>query len=344
MCLFSRRTPAEEAVSELSTMTPIAAFWQWWDESGSAIDPSSPGPETDRLTELVGAIHPDLTWHFGPGADAEHRLTVTASGDPDVRPHASRWHRAAPDADERWEFAPSTTADPRALSNELQIGEARLELSRLRFGLEVSEAEQRVHVEVFHPEFRKLPEGIRTQVAFLVVDWALGEDELERWVGLLDPVVDEALDAVGAEELRAAVAALSAERDPDRWMVLQGEDDRGRPMVVSARSGLRWIDEPTRDLHHVITVPFHAGENGLPESPDATVRLERFEDELVAALEPAALLMARQTVGGRRLFHLYTDGEDSNAADRVARFAAEQGVGHEAASDPGWRHVRPFTG
>ena len=47
-------------------------------------------PPSNRLlwnscSQRVPAIHPDLTWHFGPGSKSEHRLTVSAGGTAEVR-------------------------------------------------------------------------------------------------------------------------------------------------------------------------------------------------------------------------------------------------------------------
>jgi len=45
-------------------------------------------------------------------------------------------------------------------------------------------------VVVHHPEFVQMQESQRQQFVFLVLDWALGEDDVERWVGGVEAAVD----------------------------------------------------------------------------------------------------------------------------------------------------------
>ncbi len=344
MGLFSRKKRTAQSAPVMPQITPIADFWRWWTEAGHWMDPTAPSEDSERLTELVHAIHPELSWHFGPGDTAEHRLTVSASGVAEVRPYAERWRRSAPKPTAMWEFASSQQADPSALQNVLQLGDARLDLALTRFDVEVAEAERRVHVHVFHPEFARLPEDVCTQISFLITDWALGEDDLERWVGVLGSARHEPPDAVDGEKLRATVAELADACDPDGWMLLRGQDEHQRAVFVMARSGVRWIDRPTLDRHHLIEVTFDTDPDGQPATEEVAKRLEIFEDELVRVVEPAGLFVARQTCAGIRSFHVYTDGEDQNADDQVTRFTSAHGVRHEATPDPGWTAVRAFIG
>ena len=172
----------------VSAPHPITAFWTWWVDEGRSIDPHQTSGATDELTRLVTAISPDLTWHFGRGATSQHRLTVSAGGVAEVRPAAERWLRAAPSADATWEFRSSQQADPDALSNILEIAGHKVELASTEFRVDPVEAELRVHVGVHHPAFGQLSEPARAQITYLVLDWLLGEDDVERWLGHIEPL------------------------------------------------------------------------------------------------------------------------------------------------------------
>lgn len=336
--------PSGPAATQPAATHPVMAFWAWWAEEGHRISPHEVTPAADELTRLVQAIHPDLTWHFGTGAQAEHRLTVSAGGVAQVRPSAERWFRGAPAADATWEFSPSQQADPRALTNVLEIGGHRLELGATTFRVEVSAGELRVHVGVHHPAFADLPENVREQVSFLVLEWLLGEDDVERWLGRVEALPVAPADPSSGDGVRAAVASIAARRDPDAWVLGQWQDGDGVPGLAIYRRGLRWLDHPTLDRHQVVSARYTAQPNGLPADSDALDGLRELESQLEAALGGRGVLVGHESHRGVRTFHAYTDGEDQNADAALAAWAAAQGVAVVAEFDPAWSQVRHFTG
>lgn len=323
---------------------PITAFWTWWAEEGQAVDPSQTSRATDELTRRVTAIHPDLAWHFAPGAMSKYRLTVSAGGAAEVRPAAERWLRAAPSADARWEFRCSQQADPDALSKDLEIVGHRVDLASTEFRIEQVEEELRVHVGVYHPAFGQLPESARAQITFLVLDWLLGEDDVERWVGHIEPLDTPPARAGSADEVLAAVTEIAAQRDPDGWAVAQWQDKQGVPGLAAFRRGLRWIDTPTLDRHQLVGATYPAQENGLPADNASLEALREIEDELEALLGSRGILVAYETHRGARAFHLYTDGEDQNIDAALSEWARNRHLSVDAQPDPGWSQVRHFTG
>jgi hypothetical protein len=322
---------------------PVSDFWTWWADSGRSISPHEVTPAHDVLTRRIQAIHPQLTWHFGPGESSEHRLTVSAGGVADVRPAAERWHRAAPAADSTWEYRPSQQADPDSMEHRLDIAGHQIDLSATTFDVDIDHDRRRVHVGVHHPAFAGMPVEASQQVTFLVLDWTLGEDEVERWVGGIDTLTDAPETTSSAEDLIGAVAELQAARDPESWAVAEWTADGGERGLAMFRTGIRWIDQPTLDLHHEIVAPYAAQDDGLPE-PQALDRLRSLEDELVDAVGNRGILVAHQTATGRRIFHFYTDGEDQNAADSLRAALPPDGVTMTSTPDPAWHAVRAFTG
>jgi len=337
MALFRRKSP-------VATEHPVTAFWSWWGREGRSVDPRGQSALTDALTERVAAIHPDLRWHFGPGDAATHRLTVSAGGIAEVRPAAERWVRAAPAPGPTWEFRSSQQADPQALSQVLTIAGETLELEQTRFGLEVDDAAYRVHVQVHHPSFGAVPEQVRQQVTYLLLDWLVGEDEVERWVGQVDPVVQEPEHPTTGEAVRRAVADIAERSDPAEWAIGEWTDADGTPGLATFRPGLRWLDHPTCDVHHHLTLRYRARDDGLPADVDALAPLRAAEDELLALLGTTGVLVGHESSRGSRRFHVYLDGEDQNAAETLHRWAREHGLEARSEPDPGWRSSRRFTG
>lgn len=346
MGLFSRRSPDDGDAPADGTPpgpTPVGAFWDWWAGDGRHLDPSQAGPEHAALDGLLAAIDPDLTWHLGPGRSAEHRLTVSAGGLAAARPAAERWFRAAPPPDATWEYAPAVEADPAAFGAVLEVDGASVDLSAVVLHVETDLEDLRVHVGVHHPAFADLPERVHGPVTFMVLDWALGEDDVARWVGRVEPSTTAPVSPRSVDDLRAAVAACAAERDPDAWSALSGQDAEARPVFALARTGARWIDRPTLDLHHALTAAFAPDERGLP-SPEDLGRLQALDDSLAATMEPRGLVLANVTTNGTRTLHVYTDGEDQNAADDVTRWADDHGLRAVSTPDPGWTQVRHLLG
>lgn len=339
MGLFSRKRREPDDAAHA-----IGAFWEWWARDGHGIDPRKASATTDELTRRVAAIHPDLTWHFGRGTTSEHRLTVSAGGVAQVRPAAERWLRAAPAPDLTWEYRSSQEADPSAISSSLEIAGSRVDLSLTRFRVEPVEDDLRVHVGVYHPAFQGLPRGVPGRIAFLVLDWVLGEDDVERWLGQVEPL-DVAPDSPAtAEELRAAVDSIAAHRDPDAWTLAEWIAKDGRPGLAMSRRGVRWIDHPTLDRHHVLTSSYPAQENGLPRDAAVLGALRDLESEIDAALDGAGIVVGHETHAGERRFHVYTDGEDERAAAALSVLAARAGTRAAARPDPSWTEVRHLTG
>lgn len=323
---------------------PIAAFWEWWAAEGQHIDPRRASTSTDELGRRVASIHPDLTWQFGAGVTAEHCLTVSAGGVAEVRPVAERWRRAAPRAGATWEFRSCQRRDPDAMSNVLEIAGKKVELAFTRFRVEPVPQELRVHVGVYHPAFGELPEPVRKQVTYLVLDWLVGEDDVERWFGHVECLTEPPQGAVAGSGVLAAVDQIAAQRAPEEWAIAQWQDKDGTPGLVMYRRGLRWIDHPTLDRHQVVSAKYEAQPNGLPADAAALESLRQLESELELLLRERGILVAHETHRGVRKLHAYTDGEDQNTDAAVRDWAITRNVSVEAQPDSAWSQIRRFTG
>ena len=211
---------------------------------GHQIDPTKPSKATDALNERLGAIHPDLTWQFGAGEGSHHCLTVSSGGVAQVRPLAERWLRAAPRPDETWEFRSSQQRDPNALTNVLEIAGHRLDLSDTRFHVESDADDLRIHVGVHHPAYASLSEEVRGQVTFLLLDWLLGEDDVERWVGHVESLTEAPAGLVTGREVVAALSDIAVRREPDEWTMGQWEDRDGAPGFCDVPQGCP-VDRPS---------------------------------------------------------------------------------------------------
>lgn len=325
----------------------IQKFWVWWGEHRSEIDALVEAGEPERLAEVlapaVAAIHPSLVWEITPGRTAAQALVVTAAGDAELRPVAHRWARAAPPADDRWEYHPARQANPEALELTLDVGGYDFDLEELTFGLRIPPGTPRVDVTAYHPIFTLLEDDTRMEATLLALDWLLGEDDVARWIGEINPVALPPIDAVAAVHLPGVVADLASDYAEEQWVELEGRTASGARLIATARHPLRPVDYPVFDQHIAIALPYaDADGDGLPAEPSLTA-LREFENALALPAD-AAVLAVRLSAERHRVLHIYADPETGTAA-RLKDLAAGWKEGRaevEIDNDPAWSAVAPF--
>lgn len=320
--------------------TAIAAFWDWWsrhrDDLAAAIASGAAADWSERLGDQVGRIHRRLDWELGRGRAARHALCVSGMGDPELRLVAEQWRGQAPPADACWEYHPTRIAAADPSGWVLDLGTVRVPFRDLRVAIEVDAARECLHLAVWHPAFGALPEGARRQVAYLVLDNTLGEDGVERWLGvvrLLDACPD---DAANLHELRERVDDLAAQATGAVYARLTGTTEQGRPMEVIANLALKRWDHPRFHAHGQIEVPFEPDADGMPSEAESE-QLDRLEVGLLSGLGSYAVFAGREQGEGRRVVHLYA-AEDGPVPEAVARWArvAPRRVTVRWARDPIW--------
>jgi hypothetical protein len=326
--------------SSAPSADPIAAFWAWWPGARPRVEQAIDGAGWDGLVDevsaRVSAIAPKLDWEFGKGRRARHALVLSAVGNPGLRSTTERWMRAGPPADAGWEFHPARQAEPAALESTLDMDGDRLDLRQLRFGYTAA-ADRRLDVTVHHPEFGRLPDRGRQRIAFLALDWLLGEDAVEVWIG----AIDTAAHPIGGagSELRDEVARLADA--PPQWALLQGTPQGGQPVTATIQTPLRPARWPLFDQHVAVLLGYRQHDSsGMPAKEDLDA-LRAFEDQLRAALDHSAALVAHETTAGQRTLHLYA-AADSPAEQVATRLAAGWSAGPATVStrpDATWSGV-----
>lgn len=126
-----------------------------------------------------------------------------------------------------WEFRSSQQSDPDAMTQVLKIAGHTLDLAGTVFCAEADEGALRVHVGVFHPVFPQLPKAARQHITYLVLDWLLGEDDVERWIGQVDILDTAPIRPIPAHEVIALVREVASHQDPDEWTLARWQDEDG---------------------------------------------------------------------------------------------------------------------
>lgn len=325
------------------------AFWSWWAQEGrtSTTAAAARGAAADTVEVLgraVSALDPGLAWEVGPGELCEHVLVVTAAGDPALRAVARRWLLAAPAGDQSWSFTDHRPPAPDPESVTLTFeGQPDIDLARIT--VTARAAGSHFDVTVHHPVFADLEEKTRAQLAFLALDTALGENDVELWLGEITATGFSLVDGFGLPGLRAVVDDLRSRRvDADggpTWVMLSGDGPDGA-VIAMAQAPLHPLTAPDLALHAVVLLPYAAAnDEGLPL--DASLEaLRSLEDALSTELGRTGRVVAHESSAGVRMLHLYLD-DTTDAISVVRRHAGRWSEGRarvESTPDPAWDGVR----
>lgn len=319
----------------------IAGFWEQWPQLRAGIESAGeelPAGLREELDLLVHRIHPDLAWEI----DLERRsLTLTGDGVAELRGLAERWRKKRPRRGP-WTFHAARQAAPDRLTGRLALGDHEFDLSYVKFGMRVDQARARVDISAYHPDFLFVDEETRLQVARQVLDWALGEDDVARWIGKVSIAVEAPIDALPPAFLASVVEQIAEPFKQGAWLTGEGRTPRGHPAHLAVRFPLHRQDHPLCDVHVALSLPYaHANPDRLPVEPSASA-LREVEKQLDALA--GAVLAIRETGDGRRVFHLYAD-PDSGVIAELDQLAASWPEGRarvESRPDPAWQALAPY--
>ena len=343
-------------VSPADRDAAIRSFWTWWNSEGAeALDQLFVGGgELDVQAEVgprVAAVDPRLTWGFGPGGDySRHLFTVTAGGDPELRPTARRFLLGAPEDGETWSFSDLRRADPSA-----SITWAGQTLEPSDASVEIMRGSTTVGVRLHHPYFAEilaevedLPEDDQdrveaaeravTEIGFMLLQMALGEEAFGLWISQVVFAKDLPEEAVPLSELPEVVADV-ADTCPT-WYGMEGVNS-DRPVHVTARGPLSPLVDPILTRHIVVQLLFtDVDDEGLP-GKESTESLDRIGRAMAESQQEDGVFVGAETSDGVRLLHFYVDPE-SDAEQRLLDLTStwtEGEVATDSEDDPAWLRV-----
>jgi hypothetical protein len=255
-------------------------------------------PEWDLPTfmrEHLGAIHPRLMWEFGPGRPDGHRLVITPEGERHLLPLVRELLRRAPQL-QGWEFLDHRPADPEELARLTIEGRTGASLEAVRFELSRGE-----HHLIDLTAYCREP--VPDEALFVAAESLLGEDVLERWIGVIEAAEPAGVlarifgrsgvppGAVGLGQLRAAVereieAIRASLPSGPRWSLGQVGAEAGEPIGAVLK-----LEPEVREEYHgwsdLLVASTHAQELWLACHASASFDSERYSrhGELFAYLK-----------------------------------------------------------
>lgn len=300
----------------MNTPVTIAAFWRWWKSARRRIELAITEGDlspTKEIAKRVRAIHKRLHWELCSGARSKYVLLLSSNGDPELRAIARRWEASAPRRDKTWEFASSRPARPHATVT--YAGRA-MRVDECAFAFVVDKVREVLDVTVFHPAFARMTKDDRESSAVLLLDFALGEDGVERWIGTIE--VGRARPG-GARTLAAFAKAVDklATRARGRSLVtLEGTDGDGDPIEVVYNAALKRIDHPGLDQYVRVGLHLDAPtDEGLASRAEAR-RFDALDADLANKLGRLGVVLGHETVGGHRIIHLFIADSATKIVER----------------------------
>lgn len=162
------------------------AFWKWFDAHQDELFNFELDQERifDKLSKQLSRVHPDLTFEFGPRTH-RREFVISAAGIREAFAAVSSLVAAAPKLD-RWHI---TAFRPRRNPlNSVQIGETCVDPGDVEFSLRTKGSV--IGIQLFIPGFTENDVTIK-QIAYLMLDNALGEYDVETKIGLIQMLPPE---------------------------------------------------------------------------------------------------------------------------------------------------------
>lgn len=287
----------------------ITEFWEWWatirDTVAQEITDGGVSDDTiDEIEERVWRIHPDLNWQITGGIEAPHSLNLVSEGTRLLRLIAELWRRMGPADDESWEHHPSRL--PFGLA-PFEIGEVEVDPSLARFSAREDPLYERLDLTIAHPAYVELDDDEATEAAMHILDATLGEDAVERWLGILETTVDIP-DGEPIFTVRSTFERFGDEASGEGWERV--DDQYDGVVLAQVNRAVKWIDNIDKPIYAEVTIQaLTTDEEGLP-APLEQKRLESVVADLLTRLGPNGVLLGTAVGDAEQTVHLYVGVSD----------------------------------
>lgn len=159
--------------------TPEADFWQWFQKNEAALFDFERDQERtfDRLAAEMHKVHSSLTFEFGPKSGNQREFVISADGIRDAFPKVESLFAVAPKLP-KWKI---TKFRPRRDPFDLEYNGVSVKASTIAVLLQPDG--QKLALTVLVPGYTESAHRTFTGIAFLLLDQALGEYDVETRVG-----------------------------------------------------------------------------------------------------------------------------------------------------------------
>ncbi len=323
-------------------MEAIEAFWQWWtdrgrEELGAAIASGEATELPEMINAFITAIHPSLAWQIAPGQAATNAFTVTPDGDPELRGITELWLRSGPPADETWEYHAARQPHTEPVESAGVVATP----GELSFTFEYDDLYEQIDLMIDGEAFDDLSRDQGLELAFLAVEAVIGEDNVERWVGLVD-ISEAPLDKGRAlTELPSIVSRFEPVLTGNQWEDIETTDISGWEEHISINRALKSIDHLAHNIHLEVRIELVDFDRLALPTANERESLDALTAGLEETLGNRALAAAVDTVNRHRSLHYFVDDVEQvqELVDAWIEEQAERTIEAMFMVDPAWNNA-----
>ncbi|OGN88900.1 MAG: hypothetical protein A2Z74_02290 [Chloroflexi bacterium RBG_13_46_9] len=157
-------------------------FWTWFQNNEHTLFNFERDQERvfNRLIKAMRKVHPDLVFEFGPIENNKREFVISAGGLKSAFPFVERLYSRAPNL-ACWNF---TKFRPRRTPMEIKIGDIRVSPDDVEVTIQADG--EKAGLTVYLRGLDKKREDQYLQAAFLLLDQAIGEYDMEIKVGFIE--------------------------------------------------------------------------------------------------------------------------------------------------------------
>lgn len=157
-------------------------FWTWFQNNEDELFHFERDQERvfNKLITAMRKVHPDLVFEFGPIENNKREFVISAGGLKSAFPFVESLYSSAPNM-ARWNF---TQFRPRRSPTEIKIFDIRISPDDLEVTIQADG--EKAGITVYLRGLDKKREDQFLQAAFLLLDQAIGEYDMETKVGFIE--------------------------------------------------------------------------------------------------------------------------------------------------------------
>lgn len=182
-----------------NSVTPEHQFWQWFQKNEMLLFNFEEDQERifRQLIREMRKVNSNLTFEFGPKEEGRREFIISADGIKAAFPKVESLYEAAPPLP-RWKFIKFR---PRRAPSDINYAGTLVKAQSVL--VEVEPGEGKVHLTVFIPGYTQSAYQAYATIAYLLLDQALGEYDVETYVGgiEIESASDTSPDACSLEAL-----------------------------------------------------------------------------------------------------------------------------------------------
>ena len=203
--------------------TPEQEFWKWFQKNETNLFAFEKNQEAvfDNLGTQMSKVHESLTFEFGPVENGRREFVISADGDKKAFPAVEKLYATAPKLD-RWMFIKFR---PRRIPMGVDYGGVKVKPDDVHCTIEPDRG--KAGITVFIRGYKAEQHNIYGGIAFLMLDQALGEYDVETKVGFV-----ETKSSSSPSELEKKPIEQAAKVFDEFWKFQEGNTNRVKPGSV----------------------------------------------------------------------------------------------------------------